>query len=432
MRFYHSRHAQHILSGRDGAGLRQFAPLYLVILVAYVGYAMTVTIFVPMLLDTANHFVAHDTSRAVRTLIAGVLMALYPTGQFFGSPIVGSLSDRFGRKKVLSLSLSLSIGFYAVIAFALQMQALWLLMPACFCAGLCEADVAVAQSSIADRAAPEDRGRYFGYIYAFMSAAYVIGPVGGGALAERFDYAAPFWGVLGLLVVTLLALRLFFHGTPPTRAEEKTRILREFANLRYVFTDKRIRWLNLANFLMYFAVFGYFRVITVVLYDAFGIHRQFSIMVYYSYLAVGAMAANVFAVGPLTKRFSLRRILVVSLAVGATAYVINGIPAVQHPLDLFWVFLLTSFAPCIAISIACALLSNSVGAAEQGLVMGNNQSLLNGAEAISAAALPAIAAAGMTTALGSNLSLYVAAAFMLASLSVLAAIRRPKTATAGA
>lgn len=433
MRFYHAHHAQHILArGGDGAGFRLFAPLYLVILIAYMGYAMTVTIFVPMLLDAGSGFVAHDTSRGVRTLIAGILMALYPTGQFVGSPIVGSLSDRYGRKRVLSISLACSIGFYAVIAFALQIQTLWLLMIACFCAGLCEADVAVAQSSIADRAAPEERGRYFGFIYAFMSLGYIVGPLGGGWLADRFGYAAPFWAVLGLLVVTLVSLRLLFRAAPPTRAGEKTRILREFANLRYVFTDRRIRWLNLSNFLLYFAMFGYFRVITVIMYDAFGLHRQVPIMSYYAYLALLAMIANLFVVGPLARRFSLRRITLVMIGVGAVGYLVTGLPPLQHPLDLLWIFLLASMAPCIALACASAFLSNTVGPAEQGLVMGNNQSLLNGAEAISAAVLPAIAAAGMTTAIGSSLSMYVDAAVMLAALLVLAAARRAKPTTAPA
>jgi hypothetical protein len=117
------------------------------------------------------------------------------------------------------------------------------------------------------------------------------------------------------------------------------------------------------------------------------------------------------------------------LGIGAVGYFLSGLPWGHHPLDLLWIFPIASIAPCIAIACACSLLSGVVGADEQGAVMGNNQALQNGAEAISAVGLPAVAAFGMTTAFGSGLSLYVAAAVMLLSLLVLAAIRLPKQGT---
>ncbi|HEX5313852.1 MAG TPA: MFS transporter [Gammaproteobacteria bacterium] len=422
MRFYHVHHAPATVAAR-GPGLAQFAPLYAVILVAYIGYAMTVTIFVPMLLDPATRLVPPDASRSLRTVIAGILMALYPTGQFFGSPIVGALSDRLGRKKVLSVSLVCSMGFYAVIAIALWRQELWLLMGACFFAGLCEADVAIAQSSIADRAAPEERGRYFGFIFAFLSLGYIVGPLGGGWLSTVAGYAAPFWAMLLLLALTFLAVRFFFRGSPPAHPDDHASPLREFSNLRNVFTDRRIRALNLSNFLLFLGLFGFFRVITVVMYDAFGITSQNRMMSYYAYLAAMGMIANIFFVGPLTRRFSLRAVTLVALAVGAAGYLLAGLPWGHRPFELLWISPIAAIAPCIAIACACALLSVSVGPEEQGAVMGNNQALQNGAEAISAVGLPAIAALGMNSIFGSGLSLYVAAAMMLLSLAVLALAR---------
>ena len=161
MRFPHRPHATPA-SHEESAGtatahgrLRAFLPLYLVIYVAYLGYAMTVTIFVPMMMDESLGFVPKDTPRGVRTVLAGVLMALYPIGQFFGAPVLGALSDRYGRKRVLLASLSAGVLLYAVVCLALQLESLPLLMASCFCVGLSEADVAIAQSSIADRTTPD-------------------------------------------------------------------------------------------------------------------------------------------------------------------------------------------------------------------------------------------------------------------------------------
>ena len=64
-----------------------------------------ITVFTPMILGNDNGMLAADSSTSERTLVLGALLALYPLGQFFGAPIVGSLSDRFGRKRVLLVSL---------------------------------------------------------------------------------------------------------------------------------------------------------------------------------------------------------------------------------------------------------------------------------------------------------------------------------------
>ena len=85
------------------------------------GYAMMVTLFPPMLL-LDNGFLDPGASKSAKTILIGLLLALYPLGQFLGSPVIGALSDRFGRKRVLLITLILSITFYCLIAVALLMK----------------------------------------------------------------------------------------------------------------------------------------------------------------------------------------------------------------------------------------------------------------------------------------------------------------------
>ena len=70
---------------------------------------------------------------------------------------------------MLSISLVVTIFFFVIITYSLQIQSLWLLMGACFLAGLSESNVAISQSAIADASSPDDRGRLFAYLYAAMS-----------------------------------------------------------------------------------------------------------------------------------------------------------------------------------------------------------------------------------------------------------------------
>ena len=164
--------------------MRRLLPLYLVIFIGFLGYSLMITVFTPLLLDDSTGMLPASSSTSTRTIVLGVLLSLYPLGQFLGSPVLGTLSDRFGRRPVLLISLASTTVWYAVIALALAAESLPLLMIACFLAGLSEANIVIAQGAIADAAPREDRGRLFGYIYLSASLAYVAGPLGGGKLAD--------------------------------------------------------------------------------------------------------------------------------------------------------------------------------------------------------------------------------------------------------
>lgn len=171
--------------------LHPLIPLYLVILTAFSGYGLMVAIFIPMLMQGSGFF-DESVPRATKAIYGGVLLALYPLGQFIGSPVIGSFADKFGRKRVLAVTLVLTTSFYMVIAYAIDIRFLWLLMGACFLAGLTESNVAICQSAIADISTPDDRGRLFAYLYGSMSAGYVAGPLIGGQMAVHFGYSVPF------------------------------------------------------------------------------------------------------------------------------------------------------------------------------------------------------------------------------------------------
>ena len=100
-----------------GIDLKTLLPLYLVIFTGFCGYSLMITLFVPMLMG-ANGFLAADATTGQRSLVLGILLAVYPLGQFLGSPVLGALSDRYGRKPVLTVSLFIAVAAYLLIALA--------------------------------------------------------------------------------------------------------------------------------------------------------------------------------------------------------------------------------------------------------------------------------------------------------------------------
>lgn len=355
------------------------------VFVGFLGYSLMITIFTPMLMRNDSSMLAATDPVARRTILLGILLCLYPLGQFVGSPIMGSLSDRFGRKPILLISLSVTTLCYAVIATALTVASFPVLCLASLVAGLAEANIVTAQSAIADLVSPAERNRFFGYIYMSVSAAYIVGPLVGGKLADPnlvswFSYATPFWAVFLLLILTTLSAGVFFHETRKPGTRGAINVWKTFTSLGDVVTNQRLRKLYWLNFLFYLAIFGFFRCYPMYLVDEFhlGVSR---VSEFVAWVGVPIVIANLW----LTSFFSARfRIKTLAVASGFLTGAFMLLVVIPRPLKALWITLfLTSAALALCLPSCATMLSNSAGSNEQGSVMGNNQALQVGAEALS-------------------------------------------------
>jgi MFS family permease len=360
-------------------------PLYVVIFFGFVGYSMMITLFTPMFMYAQAGIVPAQSSLEYRVILLGIVLALFPLAQFFGSPILGAFSDRFGRRPILLISLYAAPLCYALIAFSLTASNLSLLLLGSLLAGISQANIVIAQSSIADVAPAKERGRLFGYIYLSASSAYIIGPLLGGKLvnptaAPWLQYATPFWVVCVLLIITLIWTQMVFQETKETKAAHVSYWL-AFTNLLTVFTSRKLRMLYLINFLLYFSIFGFFRCYPMYIVDAFHV-SAFKLSEYIAWVAVPIILVNLGVTGALSKRFSPSTLTLWSGLLTGLFMLLIILPGSSNAL---WITLfLTSAALALALPACSTLLSLSAGDHEQGQVMGNNQSLQVAAEALSA------------------------------------------------
>ena len=151
------------------------------------GNALALGVIIPILPKLIESFVDNDTANAAR--IYGLFGTAWAVMQFFFSPVLGSLSDRFGRRPVVLLSnFGLALD-YVVMALASSLT--WLFIGRLI-SGITSASISTAFAYIADITAPEKRAAVFGKIGVAFGAGFIFGPALGGVLGD-IDVRLPFW-----------------------------------------------------------------------------------------------------------------------------------------------------------------------------------------------------------------------------------------------
>jgi MFS transporter, DHA1 family, tetracycline resistance protein len=165
--------------------------IFITVFIDLIGFG----IVIPVLPLYAKNFQASDA-------VIGLLLASYSGMQFFFSPILGRLSDRYGRRPILMFSiLGTSVGFL-VMGLA---NTLWLLFVARIIDGATGGNISTAQAYIADVTPPEKRSSGMGLIGAAFGLGFIFGPAIGGLLSQ-ISLAAPFLFASGLAAANAVAL----------------------------------------------------------------------------------------------------------------------------------------------------------------------------------------------------------------------------------
>ena len=150
----------------------------------------------------------------------GLLIAVYALMQLIGAPLLGRLSDRFGRRPILLISVFGTFLGFLLFGFA---TTLWMLFAARILDGVTGGNLSVAQAYISDATDAENRSKGLGLIGAAFGIGFIIGPVTGGFLSQ-FGYNVPAFVAAGL---SLLNLVLIYAWLPESLTEEKRKELGE-------------------------------------------------------------------------------------------------------------------------------------------------------------------------------------------------------------
>jgi DHA1 family tetracycline resistance protein-like MFS transporter len=308
-------------------------------------------------------------SRDAQTYWYGAMIVTFGLTQFFCSPVLGAISDRFGRRPVLLGSIA---GLGAMFLFSALATSLTGLLVARVVGGVLAANFAVANAYVADLSTPENRARSFGLVGAAFGIGYIVGPMVGGLLGS-IDIRLPFYVAAGLSAANFLyGLIVVPESLPPERRKPiQWARANPITSLHGLTRLKSVGVLviviaaaNLAQFILH----G-----TWVLYTDFRFGwgpRETGL----SLFAVGLMAALVQGglLGMLLKAYGERRVVIAGLASGAVAYVAYGLTTAG------WVMYVIIVANVLAFAVGPALhaiVSKAADPSEQGLAMGSLTSL---------------------------------------------------------
>jgi DHA1 family tetracycline resistance protein-like MFS transporter len=368
-------------------------------------------LIMPILPKLVESFVNNDTAQAAR--IFGVFGTAWALMQFLFSPILGSLSDRFGRRPVVLLS-NFGLGLDYVL-MALAPSLIWLFVGRVI-SGITSASISTAFAYIADITPAERRAAVFGKVGAAFGAGFIIGPAVGGLLGD-VDPRLPFWVAAGLSFAnTIYGLLILPESLPrDRRAPFRWKSANPIGALQLLRSDRLLAGLSVTNF---FAQLAH-----AVLPSIFVLYATYrygwdskTVGVTLAMVGVCAMLVQGVGIGPIVRVFGERRSLLLGLVCGAAGFFIFAI-APTGPLSWLGIPVMSLWG--VSGAAIQALMTKRVAPDQQGQLQGANSSV----QSISQLLGPFLFTLTFAYFIGANTPLHLPGApFYLASALVLMAL----------
>lgn len=355
--------------------------VFLIILLDAIGFGILIPI-IPELFNEGGQFFLMPNNpwfMDTRFLILGFLTASYPIAQFFASPILGQLSDRYGRRKVLIVSLIGTCISYIIFAYGMHLRSIPILFFSRILDGVTGGNIATAQAVIADSSTPQTRQKNFGLVGAAFGLGFILGPFLGGVLSSSevlpwFDATTPFDFAA---ILSLINILFVFVALPETNihltTSFKLSLTQSVRNIFIVFSYRSVLPLFITGFLLQGGFTFYTTFASTYLSERFNASEK-DIGLFFAYVGFWIVITQAVILRKIAGKFSEYKGVRIGLFVIAIALAVY--PAIgSFPLLLM---IVPVYAIPLGISFATmtSLISKSVGPQIQGEILGVNTSVL--------------------------------------------------------
>lgn len=398
-------------------------PIFLTVFIDLLGIGIIIPVLPALFFGPNATLLGPEVSYQNRSVIYGLLIASYPLMQFFGAPVLGALSDRYGRKPMLMLSLAGTLIGYVLFAMAVERSLLLLLFLSRMLPGFTGGNISIVLSSVADVSDADDpgsRARNFGLVGMAFGLGFILGPTIGGLLADKtvvswFTPATPFYFTALITFINILLVQFRFGETLRERRDSVVSLFTGFRNIGKSFADPQLRGIFSVVLLLSLGFTFFTQFFSVFLIGKFG-YTEKNIGLLFGWIGLWLTFTQGFTVRILSRRFASESVLRYSIVLLAVA-----LGALLLPEKGWMFFILNPFVATfqgITAPNLTSVVSGQVGRERQGEILGINQSMMSLGQAI-----PPVVA-GYINAIDKNLPIIAAATLTIIGWAVYMSVFR--------
>jgi len=346
------------------------APLFLAIFIDSIGISLFVPLATPLFMGD-HGIVSADTSSFLRNLLYGLSIGIYSLAGVIGAPLLGSVSDRVGRKLVLMVCLGSTCAGYLLCAVAVHWHSISLLLLGRVIDGFTGGSMTIAQAAIVDNAPQETKAVQIGYVLLAASLGFILGPLvasifSNPALVSWFNVSTPLYFAALMAAVNLGLLFWLFQETFKPHAE--THAQRTYwQSIAWFFESPTIRLLAVVFLSLQLGWATYFEFIGLFLHKTYQFDEHL-IGYFMSGIGVGYTITFCYLLQKLIARFPLKKLAL--MALGFLAIFVWGNLFIRYSLEPWITLIPATICLATGYSVLITLFSNAVDANHQGRIMG--------------------------------------------------------------
>jgi MFS family permease len=307
---------------KDRLDFKKILPIFIIILIDLLG----LTVIIPLLPLYAASFGATP-------LMIGVIGAVYPVFQFVGAPMLGRLSDRYGRRPILLVSqIGTLIGFL-ILGFA---NSLWMLLLSRMIDGLSGANISTAQAAITDSTTENNRTQGLGLVGAAFGLGFVAGPLIAffSLSISHNNFHVPAFIAAGFSLVSILLTWFWLPETLPAERRgqgDQEKPTFSFGALFQALAHPQVGFLLVLIFAQQIAFGGFEQLLSLFTLSRLGLNASGNaiIFVFVGFIIVAVQGGFI---GPWSRKYGDRRLIFVGLALLAVGLIVTGLtPKIPPP-----------------------------------------------------------------------------------------------------
>ena len=356
-------------------------PIFLTVFLDMLGVGIIIPVLPALFISEDTSFLPIATSLTDRSLLYGYLIAIYPLMQFFGAPVLGALSDRYGRRPMLAISLVGTLVGYLLFGWAILLKNLPLLFLSRALPGFTGGNISIVYSAISDLTvdAPQNRPKYFGLVGMAFGLGFILGPALGGLLADNtvlswFDHSTPFWFTAALTFVNIILLWRFFPETLSEQRDTPVRFLTGIRNIRKAFSSPNLRGVFQVSLFLSLGFSFFTQFFAVYLMQRFGLLEK-DVGLIFAWVGIWLVFTQGVTVRQLSKKVSSQQVLKYSILLLSIS--VPLILLVDTPWAVLWINPLIATFQGITSPNLTSVVSAQASAREQGEILGMNQSMIS-------------------------------------------------------